>query len=285
VNASLIRSPMVLVVAALGLLLVLYNTIYVVSETSQAVILNLGNPVGTVNAWHPGESFGRTDAGLKVKIPFLQSVVWVDKRVRDIDLEGQPVLSTDQLRVEVDAFARYRVVDPVKMVQTAGNEDRVADQLQPILRAALRNELGKRKMDELLSPERGVVMDNIRAGLQRIASQYGVQIVDVRIKQAELPSGTPLESAFERMRTARLQEATTITARGQRAAQIIQAQADATAAQIYAASFNKDPAFYDFYRAMQSYRTSFIGGPGQVMGETSIVLSPQNGYLRQFEAK
>jgi len=285
VNASLIRSPMVLVVAALGVLLVLYNTLYIVSETSQAVILNLGNPVGTVNAWRQGESFGHTNAGLKIKIPFLQSVVWVDKRVRDIDLEGQQVLSTDQLRVEVDAFARYRVVDPVKMVQTAGNEDRVADQLQPILRAALRNELGKRKMDELLSPERGVVMDNIRAGLQRIASQYGVQIVDVRIKQAELPSGTPLESAFERMRTARLQEATTISARGLRSAQIIQAQADATAAQIYAASYNKDPAFYDFYRAMQSYRTTFVGQSGQSMGDTSIVLSPQNGYLRQFEAK
>jgi membrane protease subunit HflC len=284
-TGALLRNPMVLAVAALGLLIVLFNTFYVVPETSQAVILNLGNPVKTVNAWRRGEVFGHTNAGLKVKLPFLQSIVWVDKRVRDIDLEGQPVLSTDQLRLEVDAFARYRVVDPIKMVQQAGNEDRVADQLKPILGASLRNELGKRKMEELLSPERGEVMHNIRAGLQHIATQYGVQIVDVRIKQAELPSGTPLESAFERMRTARLQEATAINAQGNKQAQFIQADADAQAAQIYAASYNKDPAFYDFYRAMLSYRASFIGSPGQAMGETSIVLSPQNGYLRQFEAK
>lgn len=283
--ASLIRNPMVLGVAALGVVLVFFNTLFIVPEGSQAVILNLEKPVHTINAWRPGETFGHTEAGLWAKWPFVERIVWVDKRVRDVELEGQPVLSTDQLRLEVDAFARYRIIDPVKMVQTAGNEDRVADQLQPILRAALRNELGKRKMDELLSPERGVVMHNIRAGLQRIASQYGVQIVDVRIKQAELPGGTPLESAFERMRTARQQEATTITAQGQKQAQIITAEADAQAAQIYAASYNKDPAFYDFYRAMQSYRATFIGQPGQPQGETSIVLAPQNGYLRQFEGK
>jgi membrane protease subunit HflC len=282
-SGGLIRTPMVLAVLALALLFVLFNTVFIVPEASQAVILRLGNPVYTINAWRRGEQFGHTQAGPWAKVPFLEEIVWVDKRVRDIDLEGQPVLSTDQLRLEVDAFARYRVVDPITMVRTAGNEERVADQLKPILGAALRNELGKRKMDELLSPERGEVMHNIRAGLQRIASQYGVQIVDVRIKQAELPSGTPLESAFERMRSARQQEVTAITAQGQKQAQIIQAEADATAAQIYANSFNKDPAFYDFYRAMQSYRTTFIPQAGQTQGETSIVLSPQNGYLRQFE--
>jgi membrane protease subunit HflC len=270
----------------LGALFLLLETVFVVDETKQAVILQLEQPVRTINKFQPGEQFGRnTGAGIQVKVPFVQRVVWVDKRVLDIELENQPVLSTDQQRLEVDAFARFRVVDPLRMVVTAGTERRVADQLQPLFGSALRAELGKRTFASLLSPERTAVMDNIQAGLQRYASQYGVEIVDVRIKQANLPEGSPLQSALNRMATARQQEATTIRANGQKDAQIIRAEADARAAEIYAQSFNKDARFYDFWRAMQSYRTTFIGNGRDPMGDTSIILSPDNDYLREFRGQ
>ena len=269
---------------ALALLWVLLETVIIVDETKQAVILQLEQPVRTINQYQPGEQFGRsTGAGIKLKVPFVQRVVWVDKRVLDIELENQPVLSTDQLRLEVDAFARFRVVDPLRMVVTAGTEQRVADQLEPLFGSALRAELGKRTFASLLSPERTAVMDNIQAGLQRYASQYGVEIVDVRIKQANLPEGSPLQSALNRMATARQQEATTIRANGRKDATIIRAEADAKAAEIYAAAFNKDPKFYDFWRAMQSYRNTFLSPDAK--GETSIILSPDNDYLREFRGQ
>jgi len=280
------RNPIVAGVAALLLVILAAATFAVVPETQQAVILRFEQPVRTVNAYRPGEQFGRTGASLIWRIPFVDKIVWVDKRVLDLDLDNTQVLSTDQLRLNVDAFARFRVVQPLRMVVTAGSEERVADQLRPILGSALRNELGRRRFVELLSPERGVLMDNIQRGLQRVASQYGVEIVDVRIKQAELPQGLPLDSALRRMQTARQQEAITIRAQGQRNAQIIRADADANAARIYAASFGKDADFYDFYRAMQSYRHTFgaDGGPAPG-GSTNIILSPDNAYLREFTGR
>jgi membrane protease subunit HflC len=165
------------------------------------------------------------------------------------------------------------------MYITAGSESRVSDELRPILGSALRNELGKRPFAALLSPERGQVMGNIEAGLNRVARQYGAEIVDVRIKRADLPDGTPLQSAFQRMRTARQQEALTIRAQGAKQAQIIRAEADAAASRIYADSFGKDPAFYEFYRAMQSYRMTFSPN---AKGDSSIILSPNNDYLKEF---
>lgn len=276
-----LRSPVALAIFGLLVLVVLLSTVTIVPETKQAVILRLEQPYRTVNAYRAGEQYGRTQAGPVFRIPFVDRVVWVDKRVLDIDLPNQPVLSTDQLRLEVDAYARFRVVDPLRMVVTVGSEERVRDQLQPLFGSSLRNELGKRPSATLLSPERGEVMDNIQNALQRLASQYGVEIVDVRIKQTELPSGSPLESALNRMATARRQEAATIKAQGLKEAQIIRATAQAQAAQVYAQAFNKDPAFYDFYRAMQSYRNTFLA-QGEGKGETQIILSPQNSYLREF---
>ena len=193
-------------------------------------------------------------------------------------MERQQVLSTEQLRLEVDAYARFRIIDPVKMVRTAGTPDRVAEQLQPILTSVLRQELGKRTFGSLLTAERGEAMKQIREGLDRQAREYGAQVIDVRIKRADLPEGA-LESAFSRMQAAREQEATTIRAQGQKNAQIIRAQAEADAAKTYADSFGKDPGFYDFYRAMQSYDYTFANG----QGATTILLSPDNDYLRQFK--
>jgi membrane protease subunit HflC len=128
-------------------------------------------------------------------------------------------------------------------------------------------------------------MDSVRTSLNRIARQYGVEVLDVRIKRTDLPDGTPLLAAFDRMRTAREQEAQSILAQGQRQAAIIQAQADADAAQTYAASFGKDADFYDFYRAMQSYRLTFIGDGRTPVAGTTVILSPQNDYLKQFSGR
>ena len=186
------------------------------------------------------------------------------------------------MRLNVDAFARYRIVDPLRMYAAAKTEDRVSDALQPILGSAVRNELGKHQFAELLSPERGEIMQNIRRALDLQAANYGAEIVDVRIKKTDPPEGAPLDSTYERMRSARRQEALTIQAGGLRQAQIIRADADAQAAGIYATAYNKDPSFYDFYRAMQSYRHTFGADGSNPSGQSSIILSPGNEYLHQF---
>ena len=134
----------------------------------------------------------------------------------------------------------------------------------------------------MLSPERGAVMDNIQVALNREAQKYGAEIIDVRIKRADLPDGSPLESAFRRMQSARKQEADTLRAQGLKEAQIIRATAEAEAAKIYADAYGKDPEFYDFYRAMQSYDTTFAQDS---QSGSSIILSPDNEYLKQFRGQ
>lgn len=279
------RYPIIWAGAALIVVATTLSAISIVPETSQVLVLRFGEPIRIINAYDRKEAYGRTGAGLAFTMPFIENLVWVDKRVLDFDMPRQAVLSTDQVRVEVDAFARYRIVNPVRMFVAAGSERRVSDALKPILGSALRNELGKRPFAILLTPERDVVMDNIRTSLARVAAQYGAEIVDVRIKRADLPDGTPLESAFNRMRTARQQQALSIQAEGRRQAQIIMGDADAVAAKTYAASFGKDPGFYDFYRAMQSYRYTFGTDDATPRGSATILLSPDNDYLRQFAGK
>lgn len=281
-NLFSLRNPIVLAVIATFALLVIGLTFSIVPETRQAVIVRFGKPVRIVNPYHAGAPFGSTGAGLNVHMPLFDQIVWIDKRIQSVTMERQQVLSTDQYRLQVDAFARYRIVDPLRMYISAGTEDRVVDALRPILGSALRNELGQRPFVSLLSPERGRVMESIRASLNRTAAKYGAEIIDVRIMRADLPDGTPLQSAFQRMRTAREQEALTIRAEGAKKAQIIRAQADADASRVYADAFNKDPKFYDFYRAMQSYRTTFAK---ESTGDTAVVLSPDNDYLRQFRGR
>jgi membrane protease subunit HflC len=200
-------------------------------------------------------------------------------------MQRQQVISTDQRRLEVDAFARYRIVNPLLMYIRAGNEEQLKTQLRPILGSEVRNELGRIEFASLLTPERQGIMTSVRDSLNKIARQYGVEVLDVRIKRTDLPDGTPLAAAFDRMRTAREQEARSIRAQGGKQAQIIKAEADAEAARTYAASFGKDPDFYDFYRAMQSYRSTFAGEGQQSTAPTTIVLSPQNDYLREFTGR
>ena len=280
------RYPVAFAIGAVALIILLASTFSIVPETRQGVVLRFGGePVRIINRYNPKQPFGGDGAGLVARIPFVESITWIDKRILSIEMEQQQVLSTDQLRLQVDAFARFRIVDPLRMVITAREVDNVAAQLKPILGSALRNELGKRTFAALLSPERGEVMDNIQKGLNRVARQYGAEIVDVRIKRADLPEGAPLDSALARMRTARNQEARTIQAQGLKQAQIIRAQADADAAKTYAAAFGKDPSFYDFYRAMQSYEQTFVNDNGSPKGSSSIILSPDNSYLKEFQGR
>jgi membrane protease subunit HflC len=268
--------PLLSGIAALVLLFILFSAFPIVPETKQAVVVQFGKPARIL---------GATQAGLNYRIPFYENIVWIDKRVQSVDMDRQQVLSTDQRRLEVDAFARYRIVNPLRMYLSAGDEERLRTALVPILGSEIRNELGKQPFAALLSPERQGVMENVRRSLDQIAAQYGAKIIDVRIKKADLPEGTPLTSAFDRMRTAREQEARSIRAEGAKRAQIIRAEADAEAARIYANSFGKDADFYEFYRAMQSYQTTFLGDGNSPAAGTNIILSPQNDYLKEFTGR
>ncbi|WP_126173453.1 protease modulator HflC [Altericroceibacterium xinjiangense] len=269
------------IVAGVVLLVILLLSVIVVPESQQAVIVRTGEPVRVVNRYRANVPFGETGAGMSWRIPVLETVQMVDKRVLDLDMERQQVLSADQQRLQVDAYARFRVIDPVRLVETVGTERNVAEQLRPILTSVLRQELGRRTFASLLTAERGDAMTNIRNNLDEQAREYGVQVIDVRVKRTDLPDGTPLQAAYTRMETARQQEAATLRAQGERNAQITRADAEAQAARIYADAYGKDPQFYDFYRAMESYRRTFQTGEG----DSSIVLSPDNEYLRQFRGQ
>ena len=276
---TIVRNPITWAVFAFVLIVIAMDTFYTVPETKQAVVVRLGRPVRIVNAFDHKAPFGTSGAGLNIKAPFIETVNFVDKRVLDLDMEEQTVLTTDQLRLVVDAFARFRITDPLRMVQTVGTEQNAADALKRILGSKMRNELGKQPFAALLSPERSAMMEDIQQTVNRQAKQYGAEIIDVRIKRADLPSGAPLESAFLRMRSARQQEAATIRAQGLKQAQLVRAQADAQAASTYAASFGKDPEFYAFYRAMEAYRKTFADS------SSTVVMSPNNEFLREFEGR
>jgi membrane protease subunit HflC len=278
---SVIQNYKAIIVALIGLAVVLLASVVIVPETHQAVVIRTGQPVRIFNLFRPDQPYGQTGAGLQMRIPFVEQVQLIDRRVLDLDMERTQVLSNDQQRLQVDAYARYRIIDPVKLVERAGNERQLESQLLPILTSVVRQELGRRPFSALINAERGTAMANITRALDRQARNYGAQVLDVRIKAADLPEGRPLDAAFTRMETDREEEAATIRAAGQRDAQIIQAEASAEAARIYADAYGKDPEFYDFYRAMQSYRQTFLTGEGQ----SSMVLSDDSEYFRQFKGK
>jgi membrane protease subunit HflC len=279
------QRPILSAISVFVLLLVITMSFPIVPETKQAVVVRFGKPVRILNRYEAGRPIGTAGAGISWRLPIAEQIVWIDKRVQDVDMQRQQVLSTDQRRLEVDAFARYRIVDPLKMYIRARNEEQLRDQLRPILGSEVRNELGRIEFAALLTPERQGIMESVKKSLNLIARQYGAQIIDVRIKKTDLPDGTPLQSAYDRMRTARQQEARSIRAQGAKQAQIIRAEADAEAARTYAASFGKDADFYDFYRAMQSYQTTFVGDAQNKPAPTSIVLSPDNAYLKEFAGR
>ena len=266
------------VIAVIALLVLFAMSAFIVPEEKQAVVIRTGEPVLTYNT-----AGGSTGSGLWLKLPIVDQVELVEKRILDLDMTDQEVLSSDQQRLVVNAYARFRIVNPVRMVERAGNEDGVRTALEPILNSVLRQELGRRTFQAMLTAERGSALANVRANLDRQARQYGAEVIDVQIKRTDLPEGDPLQAAFERMRSDRQREAQEIRAEGDRDARIIRAEADAEAARIYAEAFGKDPGFYDFYRAMQSYDQTFRGEGNK--GESSIILSPDNEYLRQFRGR
>ena len=266
------------VIAVLVLVILFFSSAFVVPEEEQAVVIRTGEPVGTVNT--PG---GSTDAGLYFRVPIIDSVARIEKRVLDLEMTDEEVLSNDQQRLLVNAYARFRITDPVRMVERAGTTEGVRNALEPILNSVLRQELGRRTFQAMLTAERGTALATVRANLDRQARQYGAEVIDVQIKRTDLPDGAPLNSAFRRMESDREREARAIRAAGTRDARIIRAEADAEAARIYAESFGKDPQFYDFYRAMQSYDATFSQGEGK--GESSIIMSEDNEFLRQFRGR
>ena len=277
--SDIFRSTRNIVIAVVALVVALLASVVIVPETHQAVVIRTGQPDRVFNIFRPDEPYGSTGAGINFRIPFVEEVRMIDRRVLDLDMERTQVLSNDQQRLQVDAYARYRIIDPVKLVEKAGTERQLEAQLLPILTSVLRQELGRRPFSALINAERGTAMANITATLDQQARNYGAQVLDVRIKAADLPEGRPLDAAFTRMETDRQEEAATIRAAGQRDAQIIQAEASAEAARIYADAYGKDPKFYDFYRAMQSYRQTFLAGEGQ----STMVLSEDSEYFRQFK--
>ncbi len=258
-----------------------FSSLFVVPETKQAVIISAGNPTKIVNMFRPDDPYGQTGAGIYWRIPFYDRVQLVERRVLDLDMDNQQVLTSDQQRLVVNAYARYRIIQPRIMVERAGDETRLNSQLSPILTSVLRQELGRRTFASLLTAERGNAMTNIRTQLDAQARQYGAQIIDVRIKAADLPEGTPLQAAFTRMISERQEQAATIRAQGRKDARVIRATAEADAAATYANAYGRDPQFYDFYRAMQSYRQTFLEGNG----DSSMVLSEDNEYFRQFRGR
>lgn len=267
------------IIVLLALVVGLMLSAYVVPEEEQVVVVRTGEPYRIVNT--PG---GNSGAGLYLRLPLVDQIVRIEKRILDLEMTDEEVLSNDQQRLLVNAYARFRIVDPVRMVERAGTTDGVRSALEPILNSVLRQELGRRTFQAMLTAERGTALANVRANLDRQARQYGAEVIDVQIKRTDLPSGAPLQSAFQRMETDRQREAQTIRAAGERDARIIRAEADAEAASIYAAAFGKDADFYDFYRAMQSYDVTFRNGEneGENAPRRSIILSPDNQYLDRF---
>lgn len=278
---DLFRNPKALIIAGIVAIVALMSSVVIVPETHQGVVVFTGKPVRVFNKFRPDVPYGQTGAGIQFRIPFVEQVQMIDRRVLDLDMERQQVLSNDQQRLQVDAYARYRIIDPVRLVEKAGSERQFEAQLLPILTSVLRQELGRVPFSALINAERGASMRNITRTLDAQARQYGAQVLDVRIKAADLPEGRPLDAAFTRMETDRQEEAATIRAAGRRDAQIIEAEASAAAANIYADAYGKDPQFYDFYRAMQSYRETFING----QGESNMVLSQDSEYFRQFKGE
>ena len=234
---------------------------------------------------------------LNFKIPFIQNVVFLDTRILNLDTPPEEVIASDQKRLIVDAFARFRIVDPLKFYISVGNERVARSRLSTIINSRIRGVLGKEELATLVSKERARLMDKITEDVNAEASKLGIEIIDVRIKRADLPQANS-EAVYRRMQTERLREAkefraegaeiaqtvrstadkevTIILAEANKKSEILKGEGDGKRNKIFADAFGKDPNFFSFYRAMQSYEKSLIGG------ETSLILSPDSEFFRFF---
>ena len=277
--------------AVLGVLVlaagfVAFTSLFVVPQVQQAIVLQFGAPMEAVK-----------DPGLKFKLPW-QNVVYYDKRVLDLDPPKQQVILSDQKRLDVDSYARFKIVDPLLFFQTVKDEMGARSRLSPIINSALRRVLGNETLLSILSDQRISIMASIRQQANDGARPLGMELVEVRIRRADYPEETSL-NIYNRMKSEREREAKEFRAQGQEEAQKIRAdadkqrvvivaeakkqsemlrgQGDAEAIRIYAEAFGKDPEFFAFYRSMQAYRNAMKGG------DTTMVLSPDSDFFKYFK--
>jgi membrane protease subunit HflC len=264
----------------------LFQSIVIVQEINQAIVLQFGDPKKIISK-----------AGLNFKLPFIQNVVFLDKRILNLDNAPQEVIAADQKRLIVDAIARFKIVDPLKFYISVGNERVARSRLSTIINSRIRGVLGTQELATLLSTDRAKQMAIIQNDVNTEAKTLGIQIVDVRIKRADLPPANS-DAIYKRMQTEREREAKEFRAQGAEIAQKIRSTADKDVTvllanankkseimkgegdgqrnKIFASAFGQDPQFFAFYRAMQAYETALIGG------ETSLVLSPDSEFFKFF---
>jgi len=272
------------IIIALGI--VAYLSIFVVKEVNQAIVLQFGDPKKIIS-----------QPGLNFKIPVIQNVVFLDKRILNLDTPPEEVIASDQKRLIVDAYARFKIVDPLKFYISVGNERVARSRLSTIINSRIRSVLGKQRLSVLLSEDRIKQMSLIQDGVNTEAENFGIIIVDVRIKRADLPQANS-EAIFQRMKTERQREAKEFRARGaemavtitstadkevavilanaNKTSEIMKGEGDGTRNKIFAQAFGKDPEFFSFYRAMQAYERALIGG------DTSLILSPDSDFFKFF---
>jgi membrane protease subunit HflC len=265
---------------------VVFQSLFIVQEISQAIVLQFGDPKKIVSK-----------AGLNFKLPFIQNVVYLDKRILNLDNDPEEVIAADQKRLIVDAFARFKIVDPLKFYISVGNERVARSRLSTIINSRIRGVLGTQELATLLSTDRARQMQIIQSQVNEEAQNFGIEIVDVRIKRADLPPANS-DAIYKRMQTEREREAKEFRAQGAEIAQKIRSTADKDVTvllaeankkseimkgegdglrnKIFADAFGKDPQFFGFYRAMQAYEKALIGG------ETSLVLSPDSEFFKFF---
>ena len=280
------KPPKFLIPVIIVLGVVLFQSAFIVQEINQAIVVQFGNPKRII-----------TDAGLKFKLPFIQNVVYLDKRVLNLDNPPEEVIAADQKRLIVDAFARFQIIDPLKFYITVGNEMVARSRLSTVINSRIRGVLGTQELATLLSKDRAKQMSIIQNDVNEEAKSFGIKIVDVRIKRADLPQANS-DAIFKRMQTERQREAkefraegaeiaakitstadkdvTVLLANANKQSQILKGEGDGQRNKIFADAFGKDPEFFSFYRAMQAYETALIGG------ETSLVLSPDSEFFKFF---
>lgn len=272
------------VLALLGF--VAYSSLFTVNEIQKAIVLQFGDPKRVIQ-----------QPGLNIKIPFIQNVILIDKRILNLDTPSEEVIAKDQKRLIVDAFARFIIKDPLKFYISVGNERVARSRLSTIINSRIRGVLGQENLETLVSRERSRLMNQITRDVNTEAAQFGIEIIDVRIKRADLPQANS-QAIYQRMQTERTREAKEFRAQGAEIAQTIRSTSDKDVTiilaeanknseitkgegdgirnKIFADAFGKDPEFFSFYRAMQSYEKSLIGG------ETSLILSPDSDFFRFF---
>ena len=268
------------------LALTAFFSIFIVKEVNQAIVLQFGDPKRII-----------LKPGLNFKLPFIQNVVFLDKRILNLDAPPEEVIASDQKRLIVDAFARFQIIDPLKFYISVGNERVARSRLSTIINSRIRSVLGTQRLQTLLSEDRNKQMALIQDGVNKEAENFGIKIVDVRIKRADLPQANS-DAIYRRMQTEREREAkefrakgaemavtitstadkevTVILAEAEKKSEIMKGEGDGQRNKIFADAFGKDADFFAFYRAMQAYERALIGG------ETSLIMSPDSEFFKFF---